>query len=107
MTVLDDYEGNHIRCDKCHAEFYWSDNEAECNEYFALHSYWMYDLFHRRSKSWIPDGDFCLKCAKQLNPFIHALRDIYELVFYANKLGRATNERKKHQDNGAAPRAAG
>ena len=91
MALLDE-EGYFYKCDRCSIKFEFEQGVHSKTNFWPL-------LDHIYSKRIKPNlGDFCLKCADEVTPFIYALRDIDEVTTSANKLMKVINEKHKQRN---------
>ena len=101
MARLDD-EGFYYQCDRCKNKFAMDYDNDDCGGVHAKKDDWplldhLYDGKPRPNL-----GDFCLNCAYDIAPLLHALRDIDELTTSVNKLMKAIYAKRKsgNQNNG-------
>ena len=94
MARLDE-EGFYYQCDRCKSNFAMDYDNDDCGGVHSEAYCWPL-LDHIYAGRVRPNlGDFCLNCAYDIAPLLHALRDIDELTTFANKLMKAINEKRK------------
>jgi hypothetical protein len=93
MARLDE-EGYYYQCDRCKSNFSMN-YEAKYDEGVTSDHNWplLKHLYANRIRPHL--GEFCFKCADDIAPLLHALRDIDEVTTFSNKLAKAINEKRK------------